>query len=88
MLLTTGSPGVCGLSSIRSGRHMASIVRVSVRKGARYHISLSNLPLAEWHKGVTLCHRRGPMWRTGGYDDIPPGERLCRDCVTEMLKDG
>jgi hypothetical protein len=53
--------------------------------GKRYHVSLSNLPLEEWANGVTLCHRKGKLYRIGV---VPDGAALCKQCFNELMREG
>lgn len=53
-----------------------------VRMGAKIHMSFSNLPLAEWHPGVTLCHRKGRLWRMTQSERFSIGD-VCKQCSKE-----
>lgn len=50
-----------------------------VRMGNKIHLSFSNLPLAEWHKGVTLCRRKGNLWRMASSERFQYGD-ICKHC--------
>lgn len=54
-----------------------------VMMGDKYHYSLSNLPLAEWYKGRTVCHRDGTLFRIGNME-LVSREKLCKQCVAEL----
>ncbi len=49
-----------------------------VRMGKKVHLSFSNLPLAEWKRGKTVCRRTGLLWR------IAVGEQLSLDDVCKQ----
>lgn len=57
------------------------------RMGNKIHLTASNLPLAEWHPGVTLCHRRGRLWRVTNSERFTWSD-VCKQCRKEAGKDG
>jgi len=50
-----------------------------VKMGTKVHMSFSNLPLAEWHHGVTLCRRTGKLWRVSNAERFS-FDQICKQC--------
>ena len=51
-----------------------------VKMGKKVHLSFSNLPLAEWKKGKTVCHRAGLLWRMSVGEHLSLDE-VCKQCL-------
>lgn len=52
------------------------------------HVSMSNLPLHEYHPGVTMCHLREEVSRCDRPPAYPQRGQVCRACIGELLAMG
>lgn len=51
----------------------------------RFHVSVANLPLKEWHPASTMCRIDADLFRLGRPPSYHQRAKVCRGCVRELL---